>query len=80
MPEALSFIEIEGQHLEMLPARTVMSMFMLASEGGDGGTAGASGNTNTGGTTGTADPNQQLAGIMQMVSGVPLVGKMLFPK
>ncbi len=64
----------------MLPARTVMSMFMLASEGGDGGTAGASGNTNTGGTTGTADPNQQLAGIMQMVSGVPLVGKMLFPK
>jgi ATP-dependent phosphoenolpyruvate carboxykinase len=80
MPEALSFIEIDRQHLELLPARTVMSMFMPASEGGGGGTAGASGNTNTGGTTSTADPNQQLAGIMQMVGQMPLVGKMLFPK
>ena len=37
MPEALSFTEIDGQHAEILPARTVMSMFMTT-EGAAGGT------------------------------------------
>ena len=31
---SLSFAEIDGQHVELLPARTVLSMF---SAGGDGG-------------------------------------------
>jgi len=46
MPEALSFTEIDRQHLEMLPARTVMSMFMT--------TNGASGNGATGNGDGTS--------------------------
>ncbi len=44
MYEALSFAEIDGQHVELLPARTVMSMFKACcgggeSEGGGGGNA-----------------------------------------
>jgi len=45
MSDALSFAEIDGQHVELLPARTVMSMF---SAGGDGG--GRGGNGGGGGT------------------------------
>ncbi|MGB8256383.1 MAG: hypothetical protein WCE71_13560, partial [Pseudonocardiaceae bacterium] len=47
MSDALSFAEIDGQHVELLPARTVMSMF---SAGGDGG--GRGGNGGGGGTGG----------------------------
>jgi hypothetical protein len=51
MSEALSFAEIEGQHVELLPARTVMSIFVTG--GGSvcpassqvGGGAGAFGNS-----------------------------------
>ncbi|MDQ4104717.1 MAG: hypothetical protein M3186_13785, partial [Actinomycetota bacterium] len=41
MSDVLSFAEIDGQHLELLPARTVMSTFTMG--GGDGGTGGAGG-------------------------------------
>ncbi len=34
MSDALSFAEFDGQHVELLPARTVLSMFSF----GDGGT------------------------------------------
>jgi hypothetical protein len=45
MYDALSFAEMEGQHLELLPARTVMSMFTAGcggchSGGGGGGNGG----------------------------------------
>ncbi len=38
MTDALSFAEIDAQHLELLPARTVLSLFTAGggSEGGDG--------------------------------------------
>jgi hypothetical protein len=41
MSDALSFAEIEGQHVELLPARTVMSLFTAGghNEGGHGGNA-----------------------------------------
>ena len=43
MSDALSFAEIDEQHLELLPARTVMSMFSAdccrGGEGGNGGNA-----------------------------------------
>jgi hypothetical protein len=44
MSDALSFAEIDEQHLELLPARTVMSMFSVdcgcgGGEGGNGGDA-----------------------------------------
>lgn len=35
MFDALSFAEIDGQHVELLPARTVLSLFS-ASGGGEG--------------------------------------------
>jgi len=38
--DALSFVEIDGQHVELLPARTVMSMFSLGGNGGSGGNGG----------------------------------------
>jgi hypothetical protein len=48
MSDALSFVEIDGQHVELLPARTVMSAFSLGKGGGDGGTGGAGGAANGG--------------------------------
>jgi hypothetical protein len=39
MSDALSFVEIDGQHVELLPARTVMSAFRMG--GGDGGNGGS---------------------------------------
>lgn len=49
MSEALSFAEIDGQDVELLPARTVLSL--CSAGGGNGGTAGAGG-TGTGGLGG----------------------------
>jgi hypothetical protein len=50
MSDALSFTEIDGQHVELLPARTVMSMFSTGGdcEAGDGGTGGAGGDAQGG--------------------------------
>ncbi len=46
MSDALSFAEIAGQQVELLPARTVLSLFNLGgggARGGNGGTGGAGG-------------------------------------
>ena len=48
MSDTLNFTEIDTQHIELLPARTVMSIFRTAPTGGTstsptGGGAGASG-------------------------------------
>ena len=39
MSDALSFAEIDGQHVELLPARTVLSCCGGGGKGGDGGNA-----------------------------------------
>jgi hypothetical protein len=45
MSDALSFAEINGQHVELLPARTVMSLLRTGGEnGGRGGNGGHGGN------------------------------------
>ncbi|MGH3898219.1 MAG: hypothetical protein ACRDTA_08175 [Pseudonocardiaceae bacterium] len=46
MSDALSFVEIDGQHVELLPARTVLSTFSMG--GGDGGAGGAGGDAQGG--------------------------------
>jgi hypothetical protein len=33
MSDALSFAELDGQHVELLPARTVLSMFAQGTDG-----------------------------------------------
>ncbi|MGH3722457.1 MAG: hypothetical protein ACRDRI_27215 [Pseudonocardiaceae bacterium] len=43
MSDVVSFTEIAGQHVELLPARTVMSVFAVKGGGGDGGKGGAGG-------------------------------------
>jgi hypothetical protein len=47
MSDALSFAEIAGQQVELLPARTVLSLFNLGgngnARGGNGGTGGNGG-------------------------------------
>ena len=48
MSDTLSFVEIDGQHVELLPARTVLSLFANGcgcevSHGGGGGDGGAGG-------------------------------------
>jgi len=49
MSDALSFVEIDGQYVELLPARTVMSTFsMHECEAGDGGTGGNGGSAQGG--------------------------------
>jgi hypothetical protein len=50
MFDALSFVEIDGQHVELLPARTVMSLVHLGGgeNGGRGGNAGHGGNGGAG--------------------------------
>ena len=40
MSDALSFAEIDGQHVELLPARTVLSLFAMGGDGGKGGGGG----------------------------------------
>ena len=40
MSDALSFAEIDGQHVELLPARTVLSMFAMGGKGSNTGGAG----------------------------------------
>jgi hypothetical protein len=49
MSDALSFVEIDGQHVELLPARTVMS---LLHTGGGGENSGRGGNGGHGGNGG----------------------------
>jgi hypothetical protein len=46
MSDALSFTEIDGQHVELLPARTVLSLAGIAKTGGGvcGGSGGVGGN------------------------------------
>jgi hypothetical protein len=46
MSDALSFVEIDGQHVELLPARTAMSAFRMG--GGDGGYGGNGGSAQGG--------------------------------
>jgi hypothetical protein len=36
MSDVLSFTELDGQHVELLPARTVLSMFVQGTDGGQG--------------------------------------------
>jgi hypothetical protein len=50
MFDGLSFAEIDGQLVELLPARTVLSMFSAGGpRGGDTGNAGTGGTGGTGG-------------------------------
>jgi hypothetical protein len=50
MSDALSFVEIDGQHVELLPARTVLSMFSAGGCcGGDKGGIGGAGGDAQGG-------------------------------
>jgi hypothetical protein len=51
MSDALSFAEIDGQHVELLPARTVLSTFS-AGGGPRGGGAGTGAGTGAPGVTG----------------------------
>ena len=49
MSDALSFAEVDGQHVELLPARTVMSMIHCGGDsGGRGGNGGYGGHGGTG--------------------------------
>lgn len=43
MSDALSFTEIDGQPVELLPARTVLSLFSAGGDGGLGGVGGKGG-------------------------------------
>jgi hypothetical protein len=73
MPEALSFTEIGTQHLELLPARTVMSLVMTAAEGAAAGGA-ATGTATGGGTEGASTPAKDP---LSMVKDLPLLGKLM---
>ncbi|PZS24822.1 MAG: hypothetical protein DLM61_21335 [Pseudonocardiales bacterium] len=53
MSNALSFADVDGQHVELLPARTVMSAFRACgceggSHGGNGGVGGNGGSAQGG--------------------------------
>jgi hypothetical protein len=43
MSDALSFVEADSQHVELLPARTLMSILHTNASGGRGGNAGEGG-------------------------------------
>ena len=43
MPDALSFAQIDGLQAELLPTRTVLSLFSAGTRGGDGGHNGGAG-------------------------------------
>jgi hypothetical protein len=65
MSDALSFAELEGQHVELLPARTVMS--------NGGGVVGIGGTSNGGAGTGGLGINL-LSGIGILGSGTANAG------
>ncbi len=68
MSDVLSFVEIDGQHVELLPARTVMSMFTASCPcGGDGGGGG------DGGAGGAGGAAQGGLGI-NILSGIGILG------
>ena len=54
MPDALSFMEIKRQYVELLPARTVMSMICCTPNTGTTATSSTTGTSGTAGTTGAA--------------------------
>lgn len=70
MSDALSFAEMEGQYPELLPARTVMSMFTA---GGCGGCGGHGGGGNGGNGQGGIGLNV-LSGIGILGTGVAIAG------
>lgn len=49
MSDVLSFIEISGQHVELLPARTVLSMIHMGGQCGGNGGRGGNGGAGEGG-------------------------------
>jgi hypothetical protein len=65
MSDALSFTEIDRQYIELLPARTVMSMFMTAGQSGKGGAVGGEG-----GDDASASPSK--GPIMDIIAKSPL--------
>lgn len=65
MSDALSFTEIERQHIELLPARTAMSMFMIAGQSGKGGAVGGDG-----GDDASASPSK--GPLMDLIGKSPL--------
>jgi hypothetical protein len=69
MSDALSFTEIDRQHIELLPARTVMSMFRIAGQSGKGGAVGGDG-----GDDASASPSK--GPIMDLLGKSPL-GKLI---
>lgn len=71
MSDALSFAEMEGQYLELLPARTVMSMF--TADGCCGGGEGEGGGGNGGNGQGGIGLNV-LSGIGILGTGVAIAG------
>ncbi|PZS40797.1 MAG: hypothetical protein DLM62_00970 [Pseudonocardiales bacterium] len=54
MSEAVSFVQLKGQHVELLPARTVLSLFCGTTGGGTAAGPGTSGAAGTGGAAGAA--------------------------
>ncbi|MBV9061001.1 MAG: hypothetical protein JO296_18770 [Pseudonocardiales bacterium] len=71
MFDALSFAEIDGQHAELLPARTVLSLFSTG--GGGGGQKGGCNQTQVGavnvGLNGT-----QVAALQDILNVIPILG------
>lgn len=70
MSDALSFAEIDGQHMELLPARTVMSTFTMG--GGDGGTS--SGGNGQGGVNAPILSGRAILGTVNYVGGSGIGG------
>jgi hypothetical protein len=66
MFDALSFAEIDGQHVELLPARTVLSLFGTGC-GCDGG------GSHTGGNGGNGGNAQGGLGV-NILSGIGILG------
>ena len=67
MSDALSFTEINRQYIELLPARTVMSMFMLG-QSGKGGAVGGDG----GGGGDDAGASPAKSPLTSLLGGSPL--------
>jgi hypothetical protein len=62
MSDALSFVEIDGQHVELLPARTVLSLFSVGAPRSDTGST-ASGSTASGSPAGGSPAGGTPAGV-----------------
>jgi len=71
MSDTLSFAELDGQHVELLPARTVLSLFNFSGANGGIGGAGSDATGTVGANIGKINFGGHQVNILGSIVGAP---------